>query len=535
MFRVGILIDGEHIQSWQAECIKQIKQSGLTEISVLIINQSSKPSGGTSPFLYRAYRKLDRMLFKTKQDAFEPISIFSILNTDIRQLLVYPIQGKYTDSFPDSSLKELKGLNLDILIRFGFRILKGEVLSIPKLGVWSYHHGDPIYYRGGPPAFWEVVNNQVLTSAVLLRITEKLDEGNVLYQTFTQTDPLSVQRNANKIFWASATFVSRVIKEIDLIGVSEWSKKLNSTEPKSQAPLWRPPDSLAMLKAGKDLLGKTLKRKIQEQANQPHWNIAFVESILDQSLNQLSPNETELFEHPNPTDYYLADPFIFQHQGMDYLFAEEFNKRSGKGRIVYLIKEGTQFQVFPVLEKSCHLSYPFIFEHQEEIYMIPEAAESGKITLYKALDFPLNWESHGIFFNQEAYDPTLVKKDGLFWLFVNQKAHPTCSPFDELHLYWTENLENPNWTSHPQNPIISDVRMARPAGRVFQEDSVWYRPAQDSGLRYGHQVQIQKVTSWSKEEYQEITVQTLTPKDALGVHTFNKSGSGVWVDFYSRL
>ena len=125
-------------------------------------------------------------------------------------------------------------------------------------------------------------------------------------------------------------------------------------------------------------------------------------------------------------------------------------------------------------------------------------------------------------------------KGGIYWLFVNQKTHQACSPFDELHLYWTEDLNNPTWIPHKQNPIVSDVRKSRPAGDIIEENGKWYRPAQDSGLRYGHQVHLQEITVWTQEEYVERTVQTISPIRALGIHTLNKSKNGYWVDFYSK-
>ena len=45
-----------------------------------------------------------------------------------------------------------------------------------------------------------------------------------------------------------------------------------------------------------------------------------------------------------------------------------------------------------VLEEQFHLSYPYIFEHEDRVYMIPETNEANEIRLYQAVDFPLIWE-----------------------------------------------------------------------------------------------------------------------------------------------
>lgn len=535
MYRIAILLDSESVQSWQAECIRQIVDSGLAEISSLIINQNPKTSGAASPLLYRFYRKLDRVLFKTAEDAFRDISIFSVLDSNTSRLYISPIQSKYKDEFEKKDLEKLWGFDLDIIIRFGFRILKGEILQIPKLGVWSFHHGDPAYYRGGPPAFWEVMNSQPTTAAVLMRINEKLDQGTILYKTLTQTDPLYVQRNANKLFWASSFFVSRVLKEINSKGIEQWEKGLSRSSTDIIAPLWKPPGTFSLIQVVSSLFFRNGFRKWKELLQKPHWQIARAGKLDSRELLVLGENEAEIWEHPNPSKHYLADPFTQTLKGKEYLFVEEFDKASQKGRISYVEKINGKIQITPVIEEEWHLSYPFMFNHENAVYMIPEAAQSRNVYLYEAIDFPLKWERTGVFFPKEAYDPTLVKKDGLFWLFVNQRSHEACSPFDELYLYWSTDFKNPTWNPHPQNPIVSDVTCARPAGKPFQENGTWFRPAQDSGLRYGHQVQIQEIVTWTKEEYKEKTVQTITPASGfLGIHTFNKTGQIAWIDFHSR-
>lgn len=535
MIRVGILLDGPEVQAWQELVIREIENSGIAKIAALIINRTPKSSGTKSPFLYRMFRKIDRILFKENLDAFQKKRIFETIGSNIPQIKVTPVQKKFTDYFPEESLEEIKNLNLDVLLRFGFRILKGELLQATKLGVWSFHHGDPGYYRGGPPAFWEVINGRPISSYVLMQLTEDLDQGPVLYQSWIQTDPLSVQRNANRLFWASAQAPKRVLQEIHRIGEKEWVKKVSSPIPIHKGPLWRPPGDFTMVRLGSSLVKRSINRKCAEFSKKAHWQIGFVDNIKADSSSSLNPSKQKVLEHPNSKRYFLADPFSIRVEGNEYLFAEEYDKKKKKGRIVWVSLLDTGIQIHPVIEESWHLSYPFIWESEEGIFMIPESSESGQIHRYQAIDFPRYWERKDVFFDQEGNDPTVVEKDGLYWLFITQKAHPACWPFEELHLYWTDNLEYPQWVPHSQNPIVSDVRKARSAGRLFEKEGHWYRPAQDSEVRYGHQIRIQKIKNWTKSDYEEETSQIIQADlPALGIHTWNLSKSGTWVDFYSR-
>jgi hypothetical protein len=108
-------------------------------------------------------------------------------------------------------------------------------------------------------------------------------------------------------------------------------------------------------------------------------------------------------------------------------------------------------------------------------------------------------------------------------MFVNIEEEGVAVNWDELHLYHSESLFGP-WQPHARNPIVSDVRSARPAGKLFWRDKALYRPSQDSSQRYGYATTINKVTQLSPVAYNETEVLKILPdwdKDIIGVHTIN--------------
>jgi folate-dependent phosphoribosylglycinamide formyltransferase PurN len=534
LIRIGILLDSLTVQAWQGETIRQIMHTQFAEITLLIVNQQPKPSGKPSPFIYKAYRKLDRILFKTELDAFSEESIFSSLESNTKQLLVNPKQKKYSDYFESEDIAQIKSENLDVLLRFGFRILKGDILNTAKFGIWSFHHGDPEYYRGGPPAFWEVMNAQNLTGSVLMQLNDSLDQGKILYQSLTQTDPLSVQRNANRIFWNSAFFVARVLNQIRMEGEESGLRSLENKELPPKSQLLTPPDTLKMAKLWAKLLIRNSSRKIQESIRKPHWEVGFVKKEDWDFSQPLNWKSIKILKNPKSSQTFWADPFPVKSDHGSYVFLEEWDKRRKKGRIL-LWEEGREPRM--ILEEPWHLSYPFLWKEKDQFYLIPESTEAGKLYRYEAKDFPQVWNPREEFFSAEAYDPTIWKTDEGYWLFVNQKPHPAASPFDELYLYFSETWENPVWKPHPQNPIVSDVRKSRPAGSLFVRNGKLYRPAQDSELRYGHRIRIQEVIQLDKNTYREQEAYILNPPvnaGILGMHTINFTEDSVYLDFYSR-
>lgn len=531
MPRIAILLDSLSVPAWVYESIHQLLKEPQVEIVLAVVNQHPIPSGEKSPFLYRLYRAIDRRLFLQTPDAFQQKEIGTLPGWNVPVLSVLPFQKKFTDEFRPEDLEQIRTYQPDLIIRFGFRILKGKILSLAPWGVWSFHHGDPGLYRGGPPAFWEVIKEIHTTGCVLMRINEKLDQGEVLYQSHTQTDPLSVQRNANRIFWMSASFPLRVIREIMRQGKGK--KELSTSQQPIQSPLWKNPRSGALIRGVGKLILRNLRRKLRERKFSAHWEIGTIAHLPVQN-QVLSVDQISFFPNPESSKHYFADPFPFFYQGNQFIFAELYDKKKSKGRITLLDQQGNH-QV--ILEEPWHLSYPFVFEDQGEIFLLPESAQAGKLWLYKAVDFPGTWERIQVIFPGEAYDPTLWKTEEGYWLFVNQKAHPACSPFDELYLYFSSSLLEPYWIAHPQNPIVSDVRKSRPAGRVFMEKGKLYRPAQDSEKRYGHRIRVMEIMQLSLESYKEEEAFCLEPQEnegILGSHTLNKMGDQWILDFYSR-
>jgi len=201
-------------------------------------------------------------------------------------------------------------------------------------------------------------------------------------------------------------------------------------------------------------------------------------------------------------------------------------------------KNGLYSSPLVVLERGYHLSYPFLFEEDETFYMVPETAENKTIELYKCIEFPKKWEfCMNLMEDVYAVDTTIVKKDNKYWLFCNIKENEGASSCDELFLFYSDSLFNPNWTAHPGNPIVSDVKSSRSAGNIFDFKNKLYRPSQNSAKRYGYGMNINEVTELNEKSYQENTVQSIYPnweKDILATHTLNNIGRLTVIDALLR-
>ncbi|MEH3147859.1 MAG: formyl transferase [Methylobacterium frigidaeris] len=237
---------------------------------------------------------------------------------------------------------------------------------------------------------------------------------------------------------------------------------------------------------------------------------------------------------PDDGGRYYADPFILTGAGRRFLFVEEYGYASSKGLIsvAEIDGDGRIGTPRPVIEEPHHLSYPFVFTHAGAHYMIPESAACRRVELYRAARLPDRWERVAILLDDiAAADVTLTRTDGTWWMFAC--THPWQSSVrDTLSLFSAPDLFGP-WTPHPQNPVVVDLRAARPGGALFRKGGRLWRPAQDGSDGYGSALSLCRVDRLTPTEYRQSLETILRPGGPWardGLHTLNRGGGIEVVD-----
>ncbi len=228
-----------------------------------------------------------------------------------------------------------------------------------------------------------------------------------------------------------------------------------------------------------------------------------------------------------------ADPFLVDTDGGILLFVEEWVRERSRGHIAVMTlgDDGRVGESRPVLELGHHVSYPFVFGWDGAWYLMPEQAAGGSLELYRATDFPTAWTWDRTVLPLPAADATIAQIDGTWWLFTGLPGEHGTTP-DELHLFHGPSPLGP-WQPHPANPVVTDVRTARPAGRLFRHDGAWFRPAQNGGPSYGYSVMILRIERLDREGYRERLVREIEPGWAPRVsatHTLNRAGPLTVID-----
>jgi hypothetical protein len=308
-------------------------------------------------------------------------------------------------------------------------------------------------------------------------------------------------------------FVVRCLRRLHITGVL-------SVEPPKRSyrrRLYRTPGNLRTLIFMARVMHKMIVARIQDRLGiiRDHWFIAYERGV----HRAIAGNRDSMITVSPPKGKYWADPMVVKKGGTNYVFLEELDYRSHRGRIVVveIDASGVRGEAQVAIEADHHLSYPFVFEWNGDHYMIPETASVRAVKLFRAVKFPTRWEFvKDLLTDVSAADATAFEHDKRWYLFASV-SESGGSQSDELFLFHADSPLGP-WAPHPMNPLVSDVRRARPAGALFRNGSKLFRPAQNGAVTYGHAISVAEVTSLTPTDYAERFAYEIKPDWLPGIH-----------------
>lgn len=541
--RVGILVDRLVQPAWVARAVADVQESGFAQIVLVVVNGATAglPS---SPHelrerpdlaLYHAYTALDDFLFgaagsagafridapgeSRELDAFAPTDIDKLVQGAVC-ITLSPTQSQGHVVLADDDIQSVTRYDLDVALKLGFEGLSGSALHIARHGIWSYHHGDPARRRGGPAGFWEVMERDEVTGCVLERLTEDPEGGIPIKRSFASTDKYSVRRSKNNYFWTSSSFVLRALR--DLRGAA---LEARTGEVVAGRPFVPYSDRLYDRPRNGEMAGLLLRHGYRVARDRIGHRLRPERWVLGYRLTSAVPS-LHRFRYMVPQGGAVwADPFPVAADDRYYIFFEEQDTADAPARIsvIEMGCDGAWTSPEPVLSANYHLSYPSVFEWHGCFYMIPETVATERVELYRCIDFPHRWELHAVLLEGvRAVDATVADIDGRLWMFVSI-AVEGARDFDELHLFSADSPTGP-WKAHRTNPVKSDARSSRPAGRLFEWGGKLHRPAQDCGRRYGYGVSINVITQLDDHGFEEREVSRMEPnwdRSVVATHTLN--------------
>ncbi|MET0518269.1 MAG: hypothetical protein ABW005_05470 [Burkholderiaceae bacterium] len=279
-----------------------------------------------------------------------------------------------------------------------------------------------------------------------------------------------------------------------------------------------------------------------ERPRSDFWQVGIVPAAIDAIGPSTLPGlrARVAWLPPAGTWRYLADPFGLIRGDALHVFVEAFDYRSK-----HAVIERHEFSLAglgwrgkrTVLARPFHLSYPFVFEHAGEVFMVPESHQANEIALYRAQDGSLDhWERvQALIPGVPGADASLIEHQGRWWMFYTIVG-PNARDQRELHVAHAPALAGP-WQRCPDNPVRIDRRGARPAGRPFlDEDGRVMLPVQDSSEGYGSATRLLRMAALSPERVRiemldgRLTGDLVSDDHQAGLHTLSACGPLTLID-----
>lgn len=266
------------------------------------------------------------------------------------------------------------------------------------------------------------------------------------------------------------------------------------------------------------------------------WQTGIVHAPVDGLLDPDALTAARITWLPDPGAFrFNADPFGMWRDGRFTVMVEALDYRVKRGEIHYytynadwaLAEQGI------ALQEPFHLSYPGLIEEGGDIYMLPEASRSGKLTLYRAERFPDRWQPVVDLLDIPAIDASVIQYDGRWWMFYALPGDDNRA-MRELHVAHAQSLKGP-WMQHAGNPIRTGLEASRPGGTPFVHEGKIHLPVQDCVGGYGVGLNVLRVDELTPDRFAAEIVSSLRPGHLLpgygdGLHTLSACGDVTLID-----
>lgn len=517
--KIGIFLNDKiNLKDGQIKILSDLINSDYLDLKILISNKNKKHQ--KKNILYKLitffekkylniYRKKE---LKNIEKKISKIKKYNLKNENIDEFLKKPLNSN-----------NLKKIDLLFFLEKN-NLIKTKLVNFPKYGSWILDFGvyDHIY-----AGFWDCYLNKDVTKVEIQKVIFKNFENKFLIvdKGFYSTKINAWFLNRDFILEKSAILVKKNLRLLSL-------RKNGNNFKRSTNILRKNPNFISMIfymleKYPRALIRKFFskifyfnkKRNLNEPNHNP-WNLhigskkKIKEIDLSKSI-RIKPDKGEAW----------ADPFLISFKNSDFIFFENFEFKNQKGKISCIeLRANKVLEKFDILNKSYHLSYPFIWREKKSFFMIPETSNNKCIQIWRSKNFPKNWSLYKkIFIGESCVDTTIlnIKKDER-WIFTNKTDDKYMDHNSELYLFKT-NAMFTKIIPHELNPVITDSRFARNAGNIFREKkNKLIRPSQINIFDfYGRGLNLKLIKKLNLKKYNETQFRTFLPNFKININAIH--------------
>jgi len=334
--RAGIRIDAASTPAWVARALEKISQ----HVDVAVLVGLPVPD---HTFPYRLYARADRRFLGLGNDPRRPtdapISTTKVAWVATERDAVATLRDSQVDFVIDLCLDE------------GSRL--PPLASCPS---WFVSLGRP------PITDLRALRrNRERIFAVEILERRLGEEESVLDSSMTAIDPVSLARTVDPALWKAATMLERCTRRLAAGELSPLA-----TRPARTVAAGHGAASAAALCA--TAAGRIARRRARKLLGRDEWFLAI--GPADPRSGDVTATQFHPLEQAE--NGYRADPFLFERGGVTHLFFEEYSyqRRLGHLAVATVDDAGRLGPARACFAPDFHVSYPFVFEHDGETYLL---------------------------------------------------------------------------------------------------------------------------------------------------------------------
>jgi hypothetical protein len=530
--RLGILVDSvSALSPWETRLFDKICRDERLELVVVLTSAFDASSQATrqSSFADRAF-KLDAALLARAPEHDAPA--FDEALTKAKVWLVTPADAKPGGTVSAETAAAVSNLALDVLLVHGLDDLSTSLCQHAKFGAWWLQHAGQRLNVTAPDQALACIQPGPLVAVQLVTTPDSHNTPRMISSAVFNTErspATTLTRTAEK----SVSLIWRAL--LRLAGTQKLNFETDGALAARQSRL----HSAGALHYGRSLahtVSNKITKQVAQRAGRHHmrWSLFFGEGAFDSK--KLAQMQEAV---PAPGEFW-ADPFLMEKNGETFVFFENYVYGTGRGKISVGVYRDKKLHVLgDALNLPYHLSFPFVFEHEGDMYMMPETSEAKRVEIWKAVEFPLKWKRHSTALEgQSVADPVLFHDENRWWLFANISNTTFEDHCNELHVFEVDGPALKHVTPHPLNPVVIGADTARNAGRIVRQDGKLLRLSQNNshGI-YGYGLNVMEITQLDAGQYQERRVLTVEPTfkpGLIGCHHMDQCGGVFVVDACRR-
>lgn len=261
------------------------------------------------------------------------------------------------------------------------------------------------------------------------------------------------------------------------------------------------------------------------------WDIMIIKnnahSFPENTLDILNNSQAKLLKKKYT---FQADPFIIEKDNKLYLFYEALSFLNSKGILRCRVLDDNLNEIKDIKlegfdDLKCHLSFPYLFYLNDNLFMIPESSERKEVILFQSTEFPAHWKKVTVLISDAEFT------DNIFFTLENSCYLISTTLNNEMVIHTADQILG-EWKKINPSLKLCNHHHRGAGASYFINDKKYILTQECTPESYGKSIFIKELINLSPLIFEEKLAAHVTPKinKSAGIHTLNFSNNHLVYD-----